>query len=60
MTQRARRIVRDGMSLVGIACLAVGAVFCPALLCIYSGVALLAGAVAWQRYEWLKAQRTRR
>ena len=56
----ARRILRDGMSVIGLLCLGAAAWLCPAILCALAGVALLMGAVGWQRYEWLKLHPSQR
>ena len=56
----AKRVLRDGMSLVGLGCLTVAAYLMPAVLCVYGGVGLLAAAVLWQRYEWIKVRSKKR
>jgi len=55
-----KRIVRDGMSVIGLLCLGAAAWLCPALLCAFAGMVLLGGAVGWQRYEWLKLHPSQR
>ena len=56
----AKRLIRDGMSVAGLVCLGVAAWWVPAILCVYGGVVLLATAVLWQRYEWIKSKGSNR
>lgn len=54
------KVVRDGLTLAGLGCLAASLWFCPALCWLFGGVGLVVAAVAWQRYEAVKIKgRTR-
>ncbi len=50
-------IVRDGLTLSGLACFAAAAWLNPSLCLVYGGAALVAAAVAWRRMELIRRRR---
>lgn len=52
-----RRIVRDALTLAGLACFAAAAWLNPSMWLVYGGTAMIAAAVAWRRAELIQRRR---